>query len=109
LTAGAQGCSDVLLNAGPKAARLRLNVVESGTGKQITIFSVTVRREDIPSSNITLRPDPEYAILLPPLAELSIQVQAAGYDRSEAVPLKSAASDAFQELTVELRPALLHP
>lgn len=104
-----QGCPDVVLNAGPKAARLRLNVVESGTGKQIAAFSVTLRREDTPSSNITIHPDPEYGILLPPLAELTIQVQAAGYERSDPVPLKSGASDIFQELTVELRPALLRP
>lgn len=104
---GSQGCSDVVLNAGPKAARLRLNVVESGTGKQITTFSVTLRREGIPSSSITVHPDLENGILLPALAELTIQVHAAGYERSDPVPLKSGAPDISQELTVELRPALV--
>ena len=109
LTAGAPGCSDVVLNAGAKAARLKLNVVESGTEKRITGFSVILRREDIPSSNITIRDDAGYDLLVPPLADLTIQVKAEGYDMSEPVRLKSAASDVSQELTAELRPALLRP
>lgn len=101
----AQGCSDVVLNAGPKAARLRLKVVESGTGNPVTTFSVILRREDIPTSPITIHGDPEHDLLLPPLAEVTIQVQASGYSRSDAHVVKSGPSDSSQELTVELRPA----
>jgi hypothetical protein len=101
----AQGCSDVVLNAGPKAARLRLKVVESVTGNEVKVFSVVVRREDIPTSPITIHGDPDHALLLPPLAEVTIQVQASGYSRSDAHVVKSGPSDSSQELTVELRPA----
>ena len=99
-----EGCIDVVVHASAKAAHLKINVVDTQTRLQLTRFIVVLRRADSPDAEYTITTDLERGVLLPPITQLTVQIEAPGYAKSDPMPITSVASDMSQELTVELQP-----
>jgi Ca-activated chloride channel homolog len=97
-------CANIAITLGPKAARLRLNVVDAGTHQEIFRFVLTVQRADDPNNVFPIAGNGDRAILLPPATNVTIWVQADGYEKSAPMSMTTSSSGVSAELTVELKP-----
>jgi len=95
-------CEDVVLRVGPQAAKLQLKVYDAITREPIQKPTVNMRRSGEHDSFSTWVPDQK--VLVPSLAELQLEVQAAGYEKSAPMTLAFQPGE-VRELSLDLQPA----
>ena len=102
-------CANIAITVGPKAARLRLNVVDAGTHREIFRFVLTVQRKDDPNIVFPIAGNEDRGILLPPTTDVTIWVEAEGYEKSAPMSMRTSSPDVSAQLTVELKPKQPQP
>lgn len=93
-------CNDISIKLGPKAARLRVSVIDAVTGKLLphTDFVLTAPRM---ISGGQLFGD---IVLAPPQVDLTIEIRVTGYEQDKRVNIGVLAPSEEKEITIPLQP-----
>lgn len=96
-------CENVVVQLGPKAAKLNLLVLDAITKQPIERPMVELWRTNSGGGLSTVAPKGK--INVPSLTELQLKLQAIGYEKSAPIKLPAFHPEEVRELTVELQPA----
>ncbi|MGD0872756.1 MAG: carboxypeptidase-like regulatory domain-containing protein [Bryobacteraceae bacterium] len=90
--------SDVLVQIGPKAARISGTITDAATGDPIETVSFRVWRGNNCASALSLSATPKYDLLVPSGAEIALEVSVPGYEVWRYNPGPNAAEPTWLNL-----------
>lgn len=96
-------CTQATMRRKPRAAKLRLNLTDSSTGKEIQKPVASFRRTDgFHGWDAVTQYQNE--LLVPPTKPLEIQVGAIGYEKADVIPMAPLQPGEVRVLSVQLQP-----
>jgi hypothetical protein len=100
-----QTTSQVVVNLGPKAAKLVGKVIDAATDKLVKDVQIIVRRTDNPDNSFTIVPDVngKIEVLVPPVP-FTVEVSAPGYEKRHLASLQLSSGE-IKRLDITLHPA----
>lgn len=102
LTQIAGKCTKVEVRVGPKAAKLRIHVVDAGTSTALPRFGVSFR--DQSGVLVISNGSQDQEVMVPANTELTISAWSYQYPRSQPMTVTAPAPGASQDVTVQLSP-----
>ncbi|HEY7401922.1 MAG TPA: VWA domain-containing protein [Candidatus Angelobacter sp.] len=95
-------CAKVAVRVGPKAARLRIHVVDAGTGTPLPRFGISFR--DRSGVLVVSQASQGQEVMVPANTDLTISAWSYGYPRSQPSSVTSPGPEAAQDVTIQLSP-----
>ena len=102
-TQAAEKCAKVVVRLDPKAARLRIHVVDAATGVPLPRFGVSFRN---PSGAhlVVSNASQDQEVLVPAHTALTVSAWSFRYPRSQPMAVTTPGPDTTQDVTVQLSP-----
>ena len=96
-------CTSVIVGVGPKAAKLRIHVVDATTGAPLPNFGISFRT---PSGSplVISHGSQEQEVMVPARTTLSVSAWSYGFPRSEPISISTPEPEASGDVTVKLSP-----
>lgn len=95
-------CTKVEVRVGPKAARLKIHVIEAGTGTPLSRFGISFR--DHLGILVISSASQNQEVMVPANMELTVSAWSYGYPRSQPITVTTPGPEASQDVSIQLSP-----